>query len=109
MYKQISAEYVLGSILAFKKDGISLLDLNRIENTFYKYENDYIIDMSRSTVLSAINSWDNYFKILNNKIVLSSFFVNNIDRVKYRFFDILDYRLRKTLITLINDINHEKE
>ena len=45
MCKQISTEYVLGSVLYYRPEGISLSELNAFERKVYRCNADLIIDM----------------------------------------------------------------
>ena len=104
MCKQISAEYVLGSILTFKSDGISLTDLKNFERIASKLENTYIMDISRSSVFNAIGNWSDYFDFTDDIIVLSDYYKSNIDRIRYLFFDTMDNAFQKIIIKAVKEM-----
>ena len=69
MCKQISTEYVLGSVLYYRPEGISLSELNAFERKVYRCNADLIIDISKSAIISVMESRDEYFKLLiENKV-----------------------------------------
>ncbi len=94
MCKQISTEYILGSALYFNQNGISISRLNQLEQKIYKENTDLIIDISRSAIVSVVESCNEYFKLENDFLLLEEYYLNNITRIKNRFFDVLDESLK---------------
>lgn len=103
MCKSVSVEQLLGSILSFSMIGVSFSELQDIESSIYKYNREYIIDVSRSAVFSVVFSWDDYFQIKNDRVFLTEYYQNNIDRIRYRFFNSLDKSFQDVLVRSICD------
>lgn len=104
MCKQISAEYVLGSILIYKDKGVSLSDINRFERIVSKSAIEYLLDVSRSSIFNAIETWKDYFVYNDETIALTDYYKSNIDRIKYRFFETLDKPLQKVVLKAIRKL-----
>ena len=104
MFKQISTEYLLGSILYFKPEGVTIADLNIFEQNVYNLTADLIFDVSRSAIMSVLESYAEYFKFENDTLRLSNFYLNNMERIKSRFVDVLDDSIMETIRTALNTI-----
>ena len=87
---QISIEYHLGSILYFKPEGVTIADLNIFEQSVYNQTSDLILDVSRSAIIAVLESYAEYFKFENDILRLSNFYLNNMERIKSRYVDVLD-------------------
>ena len=90
MCKQISTEYVLGSVLYYRPDGISLSELNIFERNVYNHNEDLIIDVSKNAIISVMESCEEYFKLENDSLFLKDFYLCNMIRIRNRFVDVLD-------------------
>lgn len=90
MCKQILTEYVLGSVLYYRPEGISLSELNAFEREIYRSNADLIIDISKSAIISVIESCDEYFKMENDSLYLQDFYLRNMVRIRNRFVDVVD-------------------
>ena len=90
MCKQISTEYVLGSVLYYRPEGISLSELNAFERKVYRCNADLIIDVSKSAIISVMESCDEYFKLENDSLFLQDFYLGNMIRIRNRFVDVVD-------------------
>ncbi len=101
MCKQISTEYILGIILYFRPEGVSISDLNIFEQNVYNQTADLILDISRSAIMSVLESYAEYFKFENDILRLSNFYLNNMERIKSRFVDVLDSSIMETMQTAL--------
>ena len=101
MCNLISTEYVLGSILFYRPQGITVPDLNKFERKLYAYDDDLVIDISRSAIVSVMDFYDEYFKLENESIILKNYYLDNITRIKSRFVDVLDERFRDAIQTAL--------
>lgn len=90
MCKQILTEYVLGNVLYYRPEGVSLLELNAFEREIYRSNEDLIIDISKSAIISVMESCDEYFKMENDSLFLQDFYLRNMIRIRNRFVDVVD-------------------
>lgn len=98
MFKQISTEYILGNILYYKPQGITFSELNTFERRIYGYDNSFIIDISRSAIISAMETCDEYFKMENESLFLKDYYLDKMSRIRNRFVDVLDENTRRAII-----------
>ncbi len=101
MCKQISTEYVLGSVLYYKPTGVTLSYLRNLEREIYNSNSDLILDFSKSTIISVLDSCDQYFKYENDLLLLHSYYMDNLDRIKNRFVDVLDATFKDIITSVI--------
>lgn len=104
MCKQISTEYLLGSILYFRPEGVTISDLNIFEQNVYNQTADLILDISRSAIIAVLESYAEYFKFENDILRLSNFYLNNMERIKSRFVDVLDSSIMEAMQTALISI-----
>lgn len=98
MCKQISTEYVLGSILYFHPEGVTVSDLNNFEQKVYNQNEDLIIDISRNAIISVVESCCEYFRLENDVLLLREYYLDNMPRIKNRFVDVLDENFKNAMI-----------
>ena len=103
MCKQISTEYVLGSVLYYKPTGVTLSYLRNFEKAVYNSNSDLILDFSKSALISVLDSCDQYFKFENDLLLLENYYLDNMDRIKSRFVDVLDASFRDIITSIVID------
>lgn len=94
--KFIPTEYLIGSFL-LKERFVDFDKLFDFERSMVKEANDFILDMSKNSIISTIEEWSDYFKLENESLTLTDFYADNIDRIKYRFYDNLEASLRDAI------------
>lgn len=98
MCKQLSTEYILGSILTLKSSGISISELSKLENKIYKKDSELILDLSRASITSVLETYNQYFKCENDILRLTDTYTSNISKIKLMFYDVLDRETKKVLL-----------
>ena len=102
MCREVSVGLVIGAVLS-KKDlsgKIRYTDLNDVMESVRKYAPEYYVDFSRNSVYSEIAANCDYFTLKDGEIQLTPLYMENIDRVKTYFYDVIDENLRKAIDNL---------
>lgn len=95
---------LIGSILYFTKDSITIVDLEIIKRHLDKENVKLINKYTIADICYELQDYDNFFDMNIFKISLSKKYVNNIKVLKRLFFDKLKEKEKHMIYNIINEM-----
>ena len=94
---------LIGSLIVFKKNGISNMELERIcekVNNMRGMCSSHTIEQ----VYCELSDFDDCFQFKNDKIIISKYYLNNEYLLKKRFFDLLNDEEKRIVYEILNQL-----